>query len=54
MECMYKKFFTGSGECNLNYPDCVKKVFCIYEDKYHENSQETLIVAKEIKEWQDT
>ena len=36
MECKYKKLFKSDGECDMTYPDCIKKVLCIYEDKYHE------------------
>ena len=42
MKCQYKKYFTGDEDCEFTYPECMKQILCIYEDKYHENMLESI------------
>lgn len=47
MECKYKEFFTGDGKCALEYPDCMKRILCPYEDRYHDRLAEAKIAERE-------
>lgn len=50
MKCKYKELFEENAECELTYPDCLNKVMCVYEDKYHDRLIEALVEREDNHE----